>query len=66
MKGRSCLKIVLDVWLHPGNHNTYEASYQKQPFRYDRKFVFKKEVDIINRNKWWINKELQQWSFDKP
>ena len=40
MKGRSCLKIVLDVCLHPGNHDTSEASYQKQCFRYDGKWSF--------------------------
>ena len=30
------------------------------------RFFLKKEVDIIGRNKWWINEELHRWSFDKP
>ena len=55
-----------EVCLHPGNYDTSEASYQKQRFRYDTKFVKKREVDIISRYKWWINEELHRWSFDKP
>ena len=53
MKGRCCPKIVvsLEVCLHPGNHDTSEASYQKQRFRHDGKFVKKKEVDIISHYK---------------
>ena len=69
MKGRCCPKIVvstLEVCLHPGNYDTSEASYRKQRFRYDEKFMKKWEVDIISRYKWWINEELHRWSFDKP
>ena len=56
----------LEVCLHPGNYDTSEASYQKQRFRYDGKFVKKREVDIISRYKWWLNEELHRWSFNKP
>ena len=68
MKGRCCPKIAvsIEVCLHPGNYDTSEASYRKQRFRYDGKFVKKREVDIISRNKWWIYEELHRWSFDKP
>ena len=65
MKGRCCPKIVLSIPRSlftsgqpnssagslPGNYDTSEASYRKQRFRYDGKFVKKREVDIISRYK---------------
>ena len=71
MKGRCCPRIVVSIprsLFTSGNYDTSEASYRKQRFRYDGKFVKKKEreVDIISRYKWWINEELHQGSFDKP
>ena len=34
--------------LHPGNHDTSEASHRKQRFHYDGKFLEKKEVVAID------------------
>ena len=69
MKGRCCPKIVLSIprsLFTSGQLRHIGGIYQKQRFRYDGKFVKKREVDIISRYKWWINEELHRWSFDKP